>query len=94
MSLSVENQFSLLRDILSEHCESCCGSKSECEQISRLARSILSNKSTDQQELLALLPGIHSYSSAGEKAADINAHITSNRKQLEDWVETINSFQG
>ncbi len=81
MSLSVENQLSLLRDILHEHCESCCGSKSECEQISRLARSILSNKSTDQQELLALLPGIHSYSSAGERASEISmrtSHRTEN----------------
>jgi hypothetical protein len=94
MSLSVDNQLGLLRDILSEHCESCCGSKSECEQISRLARSILSNKSSDQQEILAMLPGIHSYSSAGEKAADINAHITTNRGQLENWVETIDSLQG
>ncbi|QXE00739.1 YtzH-like family protein [Terribacillus sp. DMT04] len=94
MSLSVDNQLGLLRDILSEHCESCCGSKSECEQISRLARSILSNKSSDQHEILAMLPGIHSYSSAGEKAADINAHITTNRGQLENWVETIDSLQG
>ncbi|WP_186578334.1 YtzH-like family protein [Aquibacillus kalidii] len=89
MSLDVNNQLSLLSDLLSEQSEDCCGSVSECQQIKRLVQSMMANNSIESQELLQLLPEIYNYGRQGEIAQNLNEHINTNQSNLQNWVNAI-----
>ncbi|UFT98150.1 YtzH-like family protein [Radiobacillus kanasensis] len=89
MSLTVQDQLRVLQDLLSEHCEECCGRISECQQIKRIVQSVMANESIDNEELLQLLPEIYNYGRQGEIAQNLDEHITTNQENLQNWVHTI-----
>ncbi|KGP90195.1 hypothetical protein N780_06510 [Pontibacillus chungwhensis BH030062] len=93
MPLTVKDQVNVLYDLLSEHSEECCGSVSECQQIQRLVRSILTKKELQDENVLRSLPAIYDYGKAGEDSSDLSSHITSNQSQLEEWVTSIGNVK-
>lgn len=93
MPLTVKDQVNVLYDLLSEHSEDCCGSVSECQQIQRLVRSILTKKELQDENVLRSLPAIYDYGKAGEDSGDLTGHITSNQSQLEEWVTSIGNVK-
>lgn len=88
MPLNHEHQMTVLKDILSNHQTDCCGTVSECEQIERLAKSLMGNGQIDQQ-VKQLLPSIYDYGQAGKYSADLDSHISAHQQQLSDWVDQL-----
>ncbi|AEV20480.1 YtzH-like family protein [Geobacillus sp. G4] len=88
MPLNYNHQLTVLRDILSEHQLDCCGTVSECEQIERLAKSLLANDEVDGQ-VKQILPHIYAYGQGGKYSTDLNAHISAHQGQLADWVNGL-----
>ncbi|WP_138420665.1 YtzH-like family protein [Aquibacillus sediminis] len=91
MSLNVDDQLNVLNDLLSEQSEDCCGSVSECQQIKRIAQSIMANNAVNDQQLQQLLPEIYNYSKQGENAQNLDEHIITNQANLKNWVNVIQS---
>jgi len=89
MTISVNNQLTLLLDILDEHHADCCGSVSEYQQIERLVTSLLANKSISDEQLLHLLPEIYNYGKQGESAQSLPDYITLNKTNLGNWINAI-----
>ncbi|UOQ47101.1 YtzH-like family protein [Gracilibacillus caseinilyticus] len=89
MSLNINNQLDLLHDLLSLHAEECCGSTSECEQISRIIRSLQKNPSLPNNELSQILEGIDQYGSQGATSTNLDDHITSYQSDIEQWLQVI-----
>ena len=71
MTLSVNNQLTLLYDILDEQQADCCASVSEYEQIIRLVESMVRNNSISNEQLLSLLPEIYHYGRQGVSAQNM-----------------------
>ncbi|MDE5052349.1 YtzH-like family protein [Niallia taxi] len=93
MPLTHEHQLGLLKDILSNHQEDCCGSVSECEQLERLVTSLKVNGNIDQN-ILPILEEISQYSLRGIHTSNLNDHIEPSQEQLSQWVDGINGFSG
>ncbi|MFC0522272.1 YtzH-like family protein [Pontibacillus salicampi] len=91
--LSAKDQVSLLYDLVSEQSEDCCGTLSECQQIQRIARSLLSRKNISDENVLKILPAIYEYSLQAESTSDLNEHITSNQDQLTEWAASIQNIK-
>ncbi|MCD7032712.1 YtzH-like family protein [Metabacillus sp. GX 13764] len=91
MPLNYQNQVSLLKDILAEHCDDCCGTSAECEQVERLVKSLMANTQIDQN-LKSVLQNIYSYSHNGINAPVLNDHIASQKDNLTQWLSDIDSF--
>lgn len=91
MPLQYQDQLNLLIDILNNHQEDCCGSVSECEQLERLIKSIMTNSNMNQNDL-QILNQIYSYSQNGKYSANLDQHIESHQQQLSQWVDNINQF--
>ncbi|WP_164668320.1 YtzH-like family protein [Virgibacillus doumboii] len=89
MTLTVHNQLRLLQDILSEQTEDCCGEISEYQQIKRLVQAMMANNSISDEQLLQLLPEIYNYGRQGEIAHNDEEHITTNKDNIETWVNAI-----
>ncbi|UOQ86334.1 YtzH-like family protein [Gracilibacillus salinarum] len=89
MSLTINNQLDLLHDILSLHAEECCGSTSECEQISRIINSLQQNPSLPKNDLSQILDGINQYGSQGANSANLDDHITSYQSDIKQWLQVI-----
>ncbi|WP_010651422.1 YtzH-like family protein [Oceanobacillus massiliensis] len=89
MTLNVNNQLTLLLDLLDEQQLDCCGSVSEFQQIERLVKSMLANNSITDNQLLSLLPDIYNYGRQGESAPSQPDHITSNKDNLHNWISAI-----
>lgn len=89
MTLNVDNQLTLLLDILDEQQADCCASVSEYLQIKRLVKSMMANNSITDAQLLNLLPDIYNYGRQGESAKSLPDHITSNKMNLDQWINAI-----
>lgn len=91
MSLSYKNQIQLLKDIMMNHLEDSQGSVSECSQIGRIVKSLLSNQQIDPK-LTPVLEEIYSYCQTGTQIRDLDSHIDSHQEQLSQWIGNINQF--
>ncbi|WP_407272248.1 YtzH-like family protein [Radiobacillus sp. PE A8.2] len=89
MPLNVNNQLTVLTDLLREQSEDCCGSVSECQQIKRIVQSIISNNSIDDQQVMQLLPEIYNYGRQGELVQNLDEHITTNQDNLKTWLTSL-----
>ncbi|WP_339228563.1 YtzH-like family protein [Oceanobacillus sp. FSL K6-2867] len=89
MTLSVNNQLTLLYDILDEQQADCCASVSEYEQIIRLVESMIKNNSITNEQLLKLLPDIYYYGRQGVSAQNLPDHITAHKKNMDDWINAL-----
>lgn len=89
MTISVNNQLTLLLDLLDEQHADCCATVSEYQQIKRLVRSLMTNNSITNEQLLGLLPDIYNYGRQGESAQNLPDHITLNKNNLNNWISAI-----
>ncbi|MFC5733535.1 YtzH-like family protein [Cytobacillus gottheilii] len=91
MPLNQQDQFSLLKDILSNHQNDCCGSVAECEQLERLVKSLMVQTNSDRH-IQPVLEEIYRYSQNGIAAPELDQHIESNQQELSQWVSEINQY--
>lgn len=91
MPLQYSDQVNILKDILMNHQEDCCGSVSECEQMERLIKSLLTNSNIDQSNK-QILEQIYSYSQNGKNSDNLEQHIESHQQQISQWVDVIDQF--
>jgi len=89
MYLTVQNQLTLLHDLLDEQVTFKSVSMNEYKQIKKLVQTIIANKDMDQ-ELLTILPEIYYYGIKGEVAQSDTDHIISNENNIQKWLEAIN----
>ncbi|MEN2769190.1 YtzH-like family protein [Ornithinibacillus xuwenensis] len=89
MSLTVQNQLSLLLDLLDEQQSECCAQVSEYQQIKRLVKSMMANNTITDEQLLQLLPEIYNYGRQGESVQNHEEHILSNQANLNQWISAI-----
>ncbi|WP_408007271.1 YtzH-like family protein [Pseudalkalibacillus sp. A8] len=88
MPLQVNDQISLLADILRSHQLDQCGSDSECQQLERLTNSLLQNPQTPI-ELRDTLMAIQTYSQNGGQAQSLEQHIIQSNGDLNQWMNLI-----
>lgn len=91
MPISQQDQFSLLKDILSNHQNDCCGSVAECEQVERLVKSLMVQTNSNQQ-IQPILEEIYRYSQNGIASPELDQHIESNQQALSQWVNEIDQY--
>jgi len=91
MPLNHQDQVILLKDILSDHQTDASGSVAECEQLERLAKSLMVNASVDQN-VKNVLEDVYNYSQRGMQTADLARHISANQENLSQWVSHIDQF--
>ena len=91
MPLSQQDKLSLLKDILSNHQIDCCGSVSECEQLSRLVKSLMIHPSLDQNAIV-VLEEIYNYSQNGVRSIHLDQHIEAHQQELSQWMNDLNQF--
>lgn len=91
MPLSHEHQMSVLKDILTNHQSDCCGTVSECEQLERLIKSLMTND-TISNDMKATLNDVYYYSQSGKYSADLDQHISSHQAQISEWISGMDSF--
>ena len=89
MTLTVQNQLTLLHDLLDEQMSHKNGSVAEYQQIKRLVQSLTANKQVSNGQLLQLLPEIYNYGLQGEIAQSLPEHITTNKANIETWKNVI-----
>lgn len=88
MAINHEHQLTVLKDILSEHHLDRSGTVSECEQIERLAKSLIANDAV-HSELKQTLSHIYTYSQSGKNATDLSSHIDQHEQQLAEWMDQL-----
>jgi hypothetical protein len=91
MSLNHTHQMDILKDILTNHQDDCCGTVAECEQMERLIKSLMVNADIDQ-DIKTLLTDIYSYSQQGKYTQHLDNHINGHRDQLSQWITEIDQF--
>ncbi|MCM3569644.1 YtzH-like family protein [Neobacillus mesonae] len=91
MPLSHLDQVTLLKDILNNHQTDCCGSTAECEQLERLAKSLIVNAQVNQN-VKNVLEDVYNYSQQGAQTADLDQHILTNQENLSQWVNDIGQY--
>lgn len=91
MTLTVNNQLTLLHDLLDEQKIDCCGNVAEYQQIKRIVQSIIAKDNINDEQLLQLLPEIYNYGRQGEIAQNLPEHITTNKNNIENWISAIQS---
>ncbi|WLR50278.1 YtzH-like family protein [Bacillus tianshenii] len=91
MPLNPQHQRQILMDIMQNHLTDQCGSVSECQQMQRLAKSLVGNDKTDEQ-LKTLLHEIYEYSQKGAGTKDLNAHIQQHSPNLNQWLGTLQQY--
>ena len=91
MPLSQNHSWMLLKDILNNHQEDCCGSQSECEQLERTVMSLMRQPEV-AEETMSVLQEIYQYSQSGIHAANLENHIESHQQKLAGWVEYITQY--
>lgn len=91
MPIQYTDQLNLLKDILQNHQEDCCGSVSECEQIERTVKSLLVSGQlpADAQEILT---DIYKYGQQGKYTQHLDIHIQNHQEQLSNWVNQIDQY--
>ena len=88
MPLTLKDQVQLLKDILSSQQLECCGTVAECEQLERLAKSLMANANIDQTRK-STLQEIYRYSQNGKYTQHLNEHIQSHQNSLSQWVSEM-----
>jgi len=88
MPINHEHQMTILKDILENHQMDCCGTVSECEQIERLAKSLMGNESI-KEHTRNILSDIYSYGQNGKYCTNLNEHITSHQQMLSQWIKQL-----
>ena len=91
MPISQQDKYNLLKDILNNHQVDCCGSVSECEQLKRLVKSLMTGPELDHQAL-SVLEEIYHYSQLGSQAVQLDNHIEAHQSELSQWVQAIDQF--
>lgn len=89
MSLSLNNQLTLLHDLLDEHAVYQTGDIHEYKQIKRIVRSLMASNQVTNDELLQRLPEIYYYGIQGEQSHNLNELIGEYEKNLDDWKNVI-----
>lgn len=89
MTLSVNDQLTLLHDLLDEQMIERSASIAEYQQIKRLIQEMMAKNKINDQQLLQLLPEIYNYGRQGEIAQSLPEHITSNEENIENWKQAI-----
>ncbi len=89
MYLTVQNQLTLLHDLLDEQVTYKTVSMNEYKQIKKLVQTIISNEEMDR-DLITMLPEIYYYGIKGEVAHSYSDHIEENITNIEKWLEVIN----
>lgn len=92
MHLSIQNQLTLLHDLLDEQITYKKVSIDEYKQIKKLVQSIITNRDVEG-ELLNILPEIYYYGIKGENAQSYFAHITENEQKIKRWLRMINQVK-
>lgn len=88
MYLTVNNQLTLLHDLLDEHMTYKSVSTDEYRKIKKLVQTMIANKEMDSK-LLTILPEIYYYGIKGEVAHSFDEHITENENKIQQWLETL-----
>lgn len=91
MTLTVHDQLMLLHDILDEHTEDGAGQIAEYQQIKRLVQTMMAKNSITNEQLLQLLPEIYNYGRQGEIAQNSPEHITTNKDNINNWMNAISN---
>lgn len=91
MPIQYTDQLNLLKDILRNQQEDCCGSVSECEQIERTVKSLLINGQLPA-EAVEILNDIYKYGQQGKNTQHLDTHIQNHQEQLSNWVNEIDQF--
>lgn len=88
-NLTVNNQLTLLYDLLDEQRTYPTLSIDEYRQIKRLVRTITANKLIIDEKLHFILPEIYNYSIKGELVQSLQEHVATNKNNIEKWLMTI-----
>jgi hypothetical protein len=88
MTINHEHQLIVLKDLLSDHQADRSGTVSECEQIERLAKSLMANDAVHSR-LKNTLSDIYTYSQNGKNATDLSSHIEEHEQQLAEWMNEL-----
>jgi len=88
MYLTVQNQLTLLHDLLDEQVIYKTVSLNEYQQIKKLVQTMIANPNMDS-DLLNILPEIYYYGMKGENAYSLQDHIIDHESRIEQWLETI-----
>lgn len=88
MYLTVQNQLTLLHDLLDEQITYKTDTLNEYQQIKRLVQAMITNENMDH-ELLHILPEIYYFGMKGENAYSLDSHITDHEEKIKDWLQTI-----
>ena len=91
MTISKENHITLLKDILSTHCQDCCGSSSQYEQASRIVDNLLVEFGQDE-DITKVLSNIQNYCKKGSQLSYHTDHINENQTALSEWVQNLHSM--
>lgn len=85
----MQNQLTLLHDLLDEQVTFKSVSMNEYRQIKKLVQTIISNEEMDSH-LLTVLPEIYYYGLKGEAAQSYSDHIEENISNIQKWLDAIN----
>ncbi|EDL62543.1 YtzH-like family protein [Bacillus sp. SG-1] len=91
MPLGHQDQMGLLKDILMNHSDDCCGSVAECEQLERLVKSLMVNTNIGDG-IKPILQEVYNYSQNGINSSNLDAHITSQKGNLSQWVQDMDTL--
>ncbi|PFY90337.1 YtzH-like family protein [Bacillus pseudomycoides] len=91
MPINQQHQLEILKDILVNHQNDCCGTVSECEQLERLIQSLLANDSVNS-DVKTMLNDVYYYSQSGKYSPDLDNHISNNQEQLTQWISGMDNF--
>jgi hypothetical protein len=92
MYLSIQNQLTLLHDLLDEQITYKKVSIDEYKQIKKLVQSIITNRHIES-ELLNILPEIYYYGIKGENAQSFFSHIIENEHKIKRWLFMLNKVK-
>ncbi|MDQ0156583.1 YtzH-like family protein [Robertmurraya andreesenii] len=88
MPLNQQHQVEILKDILTNHQEDCCGSVSELQQLQRLVKSLMADSSMNNE----VLEQIYLYSQNGINSSNLDNHIETHQEKLSQWVSDMDQF--
>lgn len=88
MPLNVNDQISVLTDILQNHKIDCCGTISECEQIERIIQSVIQNEHLNFENKQMLLD-IYQYGQKGKGVKSLDNHIATNQDNISQWIDNL-----
>ncbi|HEX6594665.1 MAG TPA: YtzH-like family protein [Bacillota bacterium] len=91
MSLNVNDQLTLLFDLLDDHYEGCCTSVAEYEQIKRIVQHV-TRHSQVPDEIASVLADIYNYGHEGESSLNIQQYTSARKQDINKWKHSIQQF--